>query len=244
MNESPQIYTENFRVYQAECDMTEHMLPGTLLRLCQQIATDHCLVHGLDREFYQQTHTAFLLAKLTLRWQRTPISGETITLRTRPEKPRRAVYKRVTEVYDESGAEIALVDSRWVLVDTETRRILRRPPESHAHFPYAEEVDRELPIEFPRPEVLEDAGTAKATFTYCDVNGHMNNTHYADIACDAIPLQELKEKKIRQMSINFHSEIPAGESCRLERGIVEPGVWYVAGMRNDKHCFEAVVTLE
>lgn len=237
-------FTETFRVFDFECDMNRKLLPGGALRISQQISTDHCDRLGLTADFYRANHAVFLLAKLACEFRRVPVIGEVLTLVTLPETAKRAVYKRVTRILDETGAEIGLVDSRWVLVDTGTHRILRRPPEAFAALPFEEAVPFALEMEIPKPTCLEPAGTALAAYTLCDTNRHLNNTHYADIACNALPLEELERRAVRGITLNYHSEVPAGETFELERGRLSTDTWYVAGQRQGKRCFEAKLTLE
>ncbi len=244
MPEALMTHTDTFLVRGSDCGPNKRMLPGALLRLNQQIATDHCDRLEMNAAFYERTHTAFLLAKTALEWKCVPTAGQKLTLITRPEMPKRAVFKRITEVWNEEKQLIGVVDSRWVLVDTTTHRILRHLPPEYQEIPYAEQVDRELEIRFPKPESKEPAGEAIAAYTYCDENGHMNNTRYADVACDALPLDVMQKSTVRAMTINYHRELPMGEACRLERGQVEPGLWYVEGLREGKSCFEATLTLD
>ena len=127
-------YTEQFRVMDCDCDMNHRLTAGAFLRLAQQISTDQCESIGMNDDFYRQNHAVFLLAKQALQVDRVPRGGEVLTLVTMPEQCKRAVFKRVTEARDEKGERVALLDSRWVLVDTDTRRILRRPPRPSRHF--------------------------------------------------------------------------------------------------------------
>ena len=158
-----EFYTEQFRVTDCDCDMNRRLTAGAFLRMAQQISTDQCVRLGMDDAFYRENHAVFLLAKLALQVERTPQNGEVLTLTTMPEQPRRAVYKRVTEARDEKGERVALLDSRWVLVDTDTRHILRRAPAAFDAFPFAEQVPFALdvsirfraghlqPVRFQRP---------------------------------------------------------------------------------------------
>lgn len=243
MQQALMTYAHTFHIRSSDCGPNGYMLPGALLRLCQQIATDHCDQLGMDAAFYQRTHTAFLLAKTALSWRRVPVEKETLTLITRPEMPKRAVFKRIIEVWDAQQNLIGVVDGRWILVDTDTHRILRHLPPEYQKLPYAEQVEHELPIRISKAEQTTSAGMAVASYTYCDGNGHMNNTRYADVACDALPLQLLKENLVQAMTIHYHRELPMGQTCQLERGQVEQGIWYVQGLREGKSCFEATLTL-
>ena len=124
-----------------------------------------------------------MLAKLALHIERLPRVDEELTLLTQPENCKRAVNKRITHFYDASGAEAAVMDSRWVLIDTEKRIILRKHPEQF-NDQWAADVPFELPIKLPRiaPEDCEVLGEQQAVYSRCDMNGHLNNTRYLRLA--------------------------------------------------------------
>ena len=240
-----EFYTEQFRVMDCDCDMNHRLTPGAFLRMAQQISTDQCESIGMNDEFYRQNHAVFLLAKLAMTMDRAPLGGEVLTLVTMPEQCKRAVYKRVTEALDEKGQRVALLDSRWVLVDTDTRHILRRPPAAFEIGRFEEEVPITLDVSIPKPEETACAGQVTAAYTRCDTNGHMNNTRYADAAADALPLEVLLNGAVKRLVISYHNELPAGQSAALVRGRTEKGDWYVAGQREDgRPCFEAVLAVE
>lgn len=239
-----EFYSEQFRVMDCDCDMNHRLTPGAFLRMAQQISTDQCESIGMNDEFYRQNHAVFLLAKLALKMDRAPVGGEVLTLVTMPEQCRRAVFRRVTEARDEKGERVALLDSRWVLVDTDTRRILRRPPAAFEIGRFEEEVPFTLDVAIPKPGETTPAGRVTATCSRCDTNSHMNNTRYADAAVDALPLEVMVAATVKSLVISYHNELPAGRSAALVRGRTEDGSWYVAGQREDgRPCFEAVLTL-
>ena len=152
-------YTQKFTVYRTDGDHLGHVKLGALLRYAQQVATAHAEAVGLDDALYRKTHTAYVLAKLALHVTRLPRVDEELTLVTQPERCKRAVNKRITHFYDADGAEVATMDSRWVLIDTEKRMILRKHPEQFDDQ-WAEDVPLELPMRLPRvaPEDCETLG--------------------------------------------------------------------------------------
>lgn len=244
MQAKPNEYQENFKVYRHDGDSRGHLKPGALLRYAQQVAMQNAWNAGLTDEVYAATHTAYVLAKLALHFERVPHVDETLTLLTQPEKAFHAVNKRVTRVFDETGAEAALIDSRWVVIDTEKRIILRRhPPQFEG--PWAEKVDAELPMKMKKPplESCERVGERCAAWSSCDMNGHLNNTRYVDILFDALPVTVLQNALPRDLLIFYHKEVPLGESFTLLRCQTAENEWYFAGLREEHNCFEAAVTL-
>ena len=129
-------YSEKFKVYRHDGDCRGHLKPAALLRYAQQVAMQNAWNAGLTDEVYAKTHTAYVLAKLALHFDRLPHVDETLTLLTQPQKAFHAVNKRITRVFDEAGAQAALIDSRWVVIDPDedekaAARGLRGPRRPH-----------------------------------------------------------------------------------------------------------------
>ena len=238
-----QTFTETFRLAQADCDLANRAMPAALLRKAQQLAIDHCNAVGLTDDVYLRTGTAFLMAKVALEIYRPIRLGEQLRATTMPSQPKRAVYNRLTTFEDEQGQLAALYDSRWVLVDVNSRRILRQPPEG-LPIAFDQTVDKELDFGVERLPVSQGRPIL-AGYSLCDCNRHINNTRYADAAADALPLEVLANGAVKRLVISYHNELPAGQSAELVRGRTGDGSWYVAGQREDgRPCFEAVLTVE
>ena len=238
---SPDLYENTRSVSECECDFALRLTMGGLLRLVQEASTRHCTLLGITGDDYRRTGTAFLLAKLCARFYQDIPAEAAVRVTTRPTLPTRAVYHRYTTLTLEgSDAPAAAVDARWVLVDVESRRILRRPPEE-LHLPFTNPSVPEFPILIPKPQgELEDTGTETALYSRCDQNLHLNNTRYADIICDHLPLERFREGALRELTICYHRELPMGRELRILRREEEPGRFYLLGQEEDHACFEAV----
>ncbi len=230
-------YEKEITVYQYECDVKNRMTAAALLKQVQQISTEHCDIFGLDAAYYQSTNTAFLLSKISLQFHREIMVGEKLKMVTQPSLPVKAIYHRYTSVYDEQEKEVASVDSRWILVDTQTRRILRKVPENF-HFPFLTEQVPEHPCKLIKSDRMEPAGKQTAVYSKVDQNGHLNNTEYAAIVCDLIPLSQIIEQPVRSMVLAYHNELRLGETMNILMGPIENG-YDVVGEWEGKTCFEA-----
>ena len=147
-----------------ECDFNLRLTAGGLLRLVQEVSTRHCTLLGITMERYQQTHTAFLLAKLCARVYEDIPAGAEVTITSLPSSPIRAVYHRYTTLSLPDGRTAAAVDARWMLVDTQSRRILRRAPEELG-LPFDMAAVPELPIRITRLPGRRSPATPVATRT-------------------------------------------------------------------------------
>ena len=236
-------FTQTISVRRQDADFAGRMKPGALLRYAQQIATDHCTAVGFDLDFYRNNHCGFVIVKQELRFTRVPMVDEVLTLTTMPEKARHATSRRMLVVKDASGDTVAQVFSWWVLMDSDTRRIMRRRPAEMEQF-WPEKVDLTQEYCLPQAEVLTPGAEITADYLVCDTNRHINNCVYADLACGAVPLDQLEDKPIRRMLVSYHREVQMGDSMTLASGTAEDG-WYTTGTRKSDGltAFEAFCSL-
>ena len=239
---TPDRYESRHYISECECDFALRLTAGGLLRLVQEVSTRHCTLLGITAQRYEATHTAFLLAKLCARVYLDIPAGEEVTVVTTPSAPVRAVYHRYTTVSLGDGRLAAAVDARWVLVDTRTRRILRKaPPE--LGLPFGAPAVPELEVAIPKPQGEPvPVGTERALYSRCDQNRHMNNTRYADIICDYLPPERFLQGPVRELRISYHREVPMGETLEVFSCPAGEGSTYFLGRGGYGDCFEALVT--
>ena len=234
-------YEKNLLVEYSYCDPHNRMTLTYLLKEAQQISMEHCDRIGLGKQHLLELNKVFLLAKLRVRVHRMPLGGELVTIKTLPYMPVRLQYPRFTELYDRDGKLLVEIDSRWILVDTVTRRIVRRPPP-------------ELPLEFPsldtledwkpeRPESLVPIGQEKVRYSMTDSNGHLNNAVYADLACNQAEEALVAGSPVRRFTIFYHHEALYGQTVALSAAR-EGNAYFLTGALPDGLCFESKLELE
>lgn len=238
---TPDCYQTTRAIPEFECDPSLRLTAGGLLRIVQEVSTRHCTLLGITMDRYQQTNTAFLLAKLCARVYEDIPAGAEVAVTSRPSGAIRAVYHRYTTLTLPDGRLAAAVDARWMLVDTRSRRILRRAPDELG-LPFDIGSVPEFPLRITRPEgPLTPAGQELAGYSRCDQNRHMNNTRYADILCDRLPLDRLEAGPIRELCLSYHREVPMGRTLSLFFRETAPGAYYFLGREGDQDCFEAAL---
>ena len=249
MSANIDVYEQSFIVGQYECDCNGRMKAGALMSQSQAISTNHCNDIGLTIDVYHRTHTVFLLAKASLEMYGEIKVGDKIRMVTRPSRPNRAIYSRYTQFFNEQGVEVAAQDSKWVLVDTDTRKILRNPPEE-MNVPFHMEMEKEHDFTIPKVKDAKQTGTERVTYSRTDDNGHLNNTQYADIILDNLPFSATVDRQMKKLVINYHNEAKMGEELAIfTKELTEEGSdslsYYVSGLdQNGKKCFEGFARFE
>ena len=136
-----------------------------------------------------------------------------------------------------------MVDCRWIVVSLAEGRILRQPGWTVSGF-WNESVEGELPLQLHKcRDGLTSAGEWTARYSQCDLNGHINNAFYLDIACDALPLDVMKQGPVKFAAVNYHREIPLGEKAEVLYAPSAEG-WYLIGRHDGQTSFECYLELD
>lgn len=238
----PNFYTETATVLNADADFRSLLKPSALLRYVEQVSADHARTFGMTDQFFKDHGVAFLVGKQALKFDRVPQRAEKLTLLTRAEASRRGSVKRITTVTDAEGKQVAMVDCRWIVVSLAENRILREPGWTVDGF-WNETVEGELPLQLHKcREGLTSAGEWTVRYSQCDLNGHLNNAFYLDLVCDALPLDVVRKGPVTFASINYHREVPMGETVEVFYAPSAEG-WYIIGKHNGQTSFESYLEL-
>ncbi|MFI3169767.1 MAG: thioesterase [Faecalibacterium sp.] len=232
--EKSKCYTESFQMKYGEGDFLGRVRPAVLMRYVEHVALKHATLLGVTREFNESYHMVFLLAKQAIEFRRMPRADEVLTFVTQPEHSKRLKFRRVTLIYDAAGEEVACVDSIWVLMDIDTHKLLRRSP-----VPFDEQwdvqIDRLVDMRVPKVSLLAACGEFNAMYTNCDANGHMNNANYFDVVCDVLPTNEMRQRELKRIMVNYHRELLLGECMQVKIGQGENGAYIVGNKGQDEN---------
>ena len=164
-----------------ECDAGGAMRPSSLLRAVQDLAWQHSIAAGFDRDWYQVRGLTWLVRFVDLRLARGIASGSTLRMTTRITGLRRVWARRETVVCEgASGEPAAGTTIDWVIVDEHGRPV--RVPDEIVHG-----FDQEAPtftparvhLSHPESEPVIDSWTVGVRDL--DPMAHVNNATYLDI---------------------------------------------------------------
>jgi acyl-ACP thioesterase len=93
----------------------------------------------------------------------------------------------------------------------------------------------------PKNEELCEFGERRIVYSDLDYNMHMNNTKYADMLCDFIPLEEVS--RLRGMSLTYLHEARFGDTIRLLGQKSDEGYLFRTVNEEGTSCIEAQVII-
>ena len=124
------------------------------------------------------------------------------------------------------GESLVKASALWTLVDSKTRKMVF--PERNGIVIEEERTGNEICLPSPPKAIgCPNNGNFTVPFSFVDLNGHMNNTRYFDLAEDMIG-ESAKGRQLKEISTEYSSEIKIGESMELKWGN-EDDLYYLEG---------------
>ena len=231
-------YTETFTLQTRDCDLKGTWRLSAILEAMQEAAGTHSMLLGCGRDELLKKNIVWVLSRSELHMSRYPRAGEKITLHTFPMPNRICFFPRYYIFTDARGEMIGKAGTLWLLLDLETRKML--PPGDIARL-IPDNRDLAVPMNLPATvgnlQGEEFVSEYMPVYTDLDVNGHVNNTRYADWLCNALGIGLMSENDPETVIFNYNHEILPEHKIRLRR-IMCGQQYRLTGFVEDSIAFE------
>ena len=211
-------YDETFRLLTRDCDLKGTWRLSAVLEAMQEAAGAHSLLLGCGRQELLRRNIVWVLSRSELHMVRYPHIGEKITLHTFPMPNRVYFFPRYYVFTDERGEMVGKAGTLWLLLDTKTRKML--PPGDIGRL-IPDNRDLTVPMNLPATvgALQGDEFVTEYTplYTDLDVNGHVNNTRYADWLCNILGIDQMTRSEPETVILNYNHEILPGQRVTLRR---------------------------
>ena len=204
------VFTYSYRVKYSDISRNNKLTLKSLVAFLQEAAGAHSEQAGFGVNNIPETHRTWLLLNWKVKMIFHPHINEMLTISTWARTMDKLYSYRDFEVYDSKNNLVAIASSKWIFVDTETKRIKKITLEvSEA---YGGTVDKNV-FETPFDEKIEVPNNLKLNFNYTiqrrdiDTNGHVNNLHYIDFALETLDEEIYAQNEFNNLEIEYKKEI-------------------------------------
>ena len=227
-------------------DMFDQCRPSAMLGYLQEAATLAALDLGASGpQVLEKYNCLWMVSKswmeldAPLRW------NERFTVRTWHRGALGASSYRDFDIYRD-GKVIGQAVTLWVMVDVDSHKLFRMRDLAEFQGTDGGELCKDIKLHRVKlPQVFDGREERAMRYSDTDINGHVNNVHYADFACDALHLERLDGGQyVSQLQLCYLAECRPGEAIDLLTGASE-GRQLVQGMGEEgKIRFDAALTLD
>lgn len=233
-------YSETYEVRWHDTDADRLMRPSQMLAYMQETSNHHVASVGMPLDdLRDEKHLAFILSRMRVAIYRRPFSFEKVEVQTWTNPSRGFSSERSFRML--CGEEtVAEASTTWALIGTEDRKFHRLEETGYA-FEDEEPVDTGLAprLRIPADLAMETFGVRPIVYSDLDYNMHMNNTHYPDMLCDYMPLEDVR--RISGISLSYLREAAYGDRITVTGAKTEDGYVFRTFNQNGETCLEAQI---
>ena len=159
----------------------------------------------------------WMLARSWYRLSRPLNYEDRLTIRTWHRGGKSAIMYRDYDILV-NGQPVGESVSAWVLANVNSRKLMRLSAIPELEGTGGGALCKTMTLaKLRQPGDLREAERRPMRYSDSDLNGHVNNTRYADFACDAVGMERLSgDRYLAELQIGYLAECRPGEVLTLQ----------------------------
>ena len=218
-------FIQNHTIPCFDTDAAWRLKPASFMNMAQEAAGQHAVHLGFGYDDLIVTNTAWILSRVNVKFVDTPKWREDVTLTTWHKGLNRLFFLRDFVVTDKEGRERVKATTSWLVLNLETRRLVRDPQLMEVGTVCTENAIEQPADKVVMPKDVEPEYVFEHLVAYSDIdtNAHSNNAMYMQWAMDAVDYETASTRAVKEFTINFNHETKAGDRVALYRTAVQDG---------------------
>lgn len=215
------IFKEKFKMGLNDIGKDNKIKNISILKILENIGGYHSDIAGYGSNDIATNKLTWILLDWKLKVLNRPKYGQTLDVHTWARVGNRFFTYRDFEIYDENGTLCAIATSKWTLINIEegkmeriTEEVIEKyKTEEKEVFP-GEKLDK---LQMPEEFLSSINYTVKRKDI--DINKHMHNLNYLDLAYEALPEEVYDLRPFDNVRIMYKKEIKYGDTveCKYTR---------------------------
>ncbi len=182
-------FTHDFRITLSLLGQNSYVSNKGFLSLLEDIAEMHSASIGYGVTDISKTNFSWAILNWKVKFFSRPKYGDIVTIKTWARHNTKLYCYRDFEVLNSEGKTIAIITSKWVLIDVTKRRISKIEEDFvNKYNPEYKSVFNIIELDkLQEPKNYSKMIDYKIRKSDIDVNNHVNNLCYVDIALEVFP---------------------------------------------------------
>jgi medium-chain acyl-[acyl-carrier-protein] hydrolase len=209
------IWTQTYDVNTIVLDHQKRLSLVGLLNLLQDTAWIHAEQLGWGYDALVEKGTIWVLSRQKVVMKEWPMWQDKVVINTWPRRSGAIMALREFEIVA-NGRRVGECSTSWLVLDWNTRKV-QKLDRIMSGIPARSEGVLDIAAErIPPRSDLGEIARFEVRNSDLDVNGHVNNTRYAQWVTDTLSLDELKRYAIDEYDVNFLAETGVGDTVVIE----------------------------
>ena len=239
------IYTEKFKIPLKDIGKDNKIKNRAVLEILENIACYHSDLVGYGVNNIKETKVTWILLDWKLKVINRPTYGQVLTVNTWGKGMNKFFTYRDYEIYDNNNNLCAIATSKLALIDTEKGKMSRLTENIiNAYKPEKKTVFEEKSLDKVKiPEEFSNTIKYEVIRKDIDINKHMHNLYYLDLAYEALPDEVYNKRPFDYVRIAYKKEIKLGEKVNCKY-VEQDGKYVIVIKSEDETVIHAIVELQ
>ena len=235
-------FSNSFKIGLSNITYNNYVSNKGFLSLLQDVAEMHSSSIGYGITDIKRTKYSWALLNWKVKFISRPKYGDTITINTWSRYSTKLYSYRDFEVLNSNGEIIAIATSKWILIDIEKNKVARIEeslinkylPENKSVFNIVD-----LP-KLEQPQNYTYSTNYSIRKSDIDINNHVNNLCYLDIATEAFPDDSYILNQCNEFEILYKHQIKLNNKITAHYGF-ENNSHYIVVKSNDGNTLHSII---
>ena len=220
MTDNP-IWTQEYDVNTIVLDPFKRVSLVGILNFLQDIAWIHAEHLGWGYDDLIAKQTIWVLSRQKLVMHDWPMWEDKVTINTWPRRSGAIMALREFEILA-GGRKVGECSTSWLVLDWNSRKVQKLDRIMSGIVSRDDGVLDIAAERVPPRSGLAEIARFEVRNSDLDVNGHVNNTRYAQWVTDTMSADELKNYAVAEYEVNFLAETGVGDTVAIESEIGTP----------------------
>lgn len=211
-------FEHDFEIGLRDIENPNYLSNKAILAFFENIGSYHSDSINFGLNEIPRTNSSWVLLGWKVKVLKRPIYGDKLHIVTWARNTEKFSTYRDYEVYNQNNELVVIGTSKWVLVDTNTGK-LRHIPDEIIKL-YCPDTKTAFPPEESMLTKLSDSNNYESLSMYIvnrsqiDLNNHMHNLYYLDMAYEALPAEVYKNKTFNFFEIAYKKQIKLHDTVK------------------------------
>lgn len=234
-----------FYVGLSDVNINKELTNTSLLKHLEDVAGIHSEIAGFGLTDIEKTRRSWILLGWKVKVLKRPLVNDTVIIKTWSRSIDKFYAFRDFEIRDQYDDIVAIATSKWIFIDIDKGKIVKVTDdviESYKQENKQVFEEYDLP-KLKEPENFELESDFKITRNLIDINKHVHNIHYLDIAKECMPEDICFGNELNEFEITYKKEIKLGDIVKAEYK-KEDDYHYITIKSIDKSTIHSIIKLK
>lgn len=208
-------YQKEFFVHSYEINQFGNASLSSIFNYLNEIAWEHAQKLDWGFDALKRNNYYWVLSRIYIQIEKYPKWQDKITVETWPTGTESIYAYREYAVKNEQNEVIIRASSAWLVLDLDSKRIIRPDTLSDSFQKFAQHKICRYPDRIKPNGSKENLSFSPVLFTDLDINQHFNSVKYVERALNFYGIDYLNKNEVAEIEVNYLKEGMPGDSIAV-----------------------------